>query len=1232
MKKNLLLLIVCCLATMVHAQQPYTGCYHPEDVKNWVAGEDPNDIFSKGTITLQERFVDESIKANPNSTFSDALVAPDLTLSKDCSKGYAQGRNTFDEMYTFNYWQYVDMVIWWGGSAGEGVFICPTGSAIDAAHKNGVKILGNIFFAPGTFGGQSSWVTETLEKDASGNYIIADKLIEMADYFGFDGWFLNEETNHFGAQSEWENFCAYFSANSDLELQMYNATSSFGNGQKWMLRNSAGEETGTSYFVDYGGTSGVDSYVSYAESIGAEKSDLFFGVNQGTSAFAGNGDISRILAKDNHKASLAPFMERVTWRVGNNDDQYDLGKDHIHSFFRYANKYWVGSEQPNPEEDRAGKAWSGMASYIPARTFIQSKPFVTTFNSGYGIRRNVKGEDKGVTDQKWVHQGMQDILPTWRWWWQDAANKELSCELTLDEAYESGTCLKVEGSLNANDANEVRLYKTKIAIENADVFKLVFKNSIVGSSNLQVGLAFAEDNNAFSYISAGNATGGWDVKELDLSAYAGKTLSMISLKYESASALTNFTSFIGELGVLGGTSLSCTGVSNVSIQKELGVENGDIRLTWDVATGDVLHYNVYLEQSGSKKLVGQTPSNAFYIPEITRTDGSESGVKVYVTSVAKDFEESTESSTDINWGAVSLPDVKIKASSTFAVSGTEITFAAVASNYPTSYAWTKPEGAEVVSQSGNTAVFRFPTEGVYNVSVSVTNLSGTTDCNVEGLVTINNTDVLANVALNKSIADHNGHFGSETPERLIDGVIDQGGNAKWCFGGEMEHFVIIDLEQAYMIYNTRLFDCKVNENANNLKCYKTYVSTDNSEGSWVELFDEQDREADDIKIEHFKGTVGRYVKLVPYDQDDKVTIRLWEFEVYGMAGPLSIDEISAMVSDKEMSNEVTLNFDLGDQVKEDNFSIEIAPLSSEDESLINISDIVIEASSVKFNVNTVAYGEAKYAVTLTNGVWSASSVGKVAIVDPNAFSILPFATETKALALIASDGSIIKDHTSDVGKAIDGDNGTYIDYKYSGDHVPVIHTFEFSYDKSYDLNNLEMWFKGGTYPKAPKEIKVMTSTDGSVWAEAATFTPDGLKVDWALTETVSSKMFKIDMHYADGYDDECELLEIIAIGKVTDVSTAIGTTIGSSFEVGVSPNPVVDQANVALNLVKAGKVTIDIFNIVGAKEAQAFNGELSAGTHVLPLNSELISGLNSGIYIVVVTTPEGKKTIKISKK
>lgn len=57
-----------------------------------------------------------------------------------------------------------------------------------------MPVLGTIFFPQGAHGGKIEWLNTFLEKDAQGHFPIVDKMIEVAQRYGFDGWFINQET------------------------------------------------------------------------------------------------------------------------------------------------------------------------------------------------------------------------------------------------------------------------------------------------------------------------------------------------------------------------------------------------------------------------------------------------------------------------------------------------------------------------------------------------------------------------------------------------------------------------------------------------------------------------------------------------------------------------------------------------------------------------------------------------------------------------------------------------------------------------------------------------------------------------------------------------------------------------------------------------------------------------------------------------------------------------------
>ena len=99
----------------------------------------------------------------------------------------SQNTNT----YRFQYWSLIDYFIYFSHSR---LTIPPVNWTI-AAHRNGVKVLGT-FIAEGEDGSLDSvkliYGPNSEKKDAFSTFY-ADMLIEMAEFYGFDGWFFNFE-------------------------------------------------------------------------------------------------------------------------------------------------------------------------------------------------------------------------------------------------------------------------------------------------------------------------------------------------------------------------------------------------------------------------------------------------------------------------------------------------------------------------------------------------------------------------------------------------------------------------------------------------------------------------------------------------------------------------------------------------------------------------------------------------------------------------------------------------------------------------------------------------------------------------------------------------------------------------------------------------------------------------------------------------------------------------------
>lgn len=777
--------LLCSLAvTTAFAQQPYGGCWHPDYIKDWTPEKDPDAKFNRSTVKLQPRIEGDNIKAHQYQ-FPEGQVAACLTMNPMCSMTPSQGANNFIG-YNPTYWQYIDMVIWWGGSAGEGIIVPPSAPVIDACHMNGVKILGNVFFPPQAYSGDPEWVEQMLTKEGN-TYPYAEKMYEIAKYYGFDGWFINEET-YASTASDWVEWIKYFyqcaeaDGNHDMYIQWYDASMYVNNALDIMMANP-----NTSFFTNYGsaGKVTIEQNRSRMENAGVDM-DAFFeklysGIEQAQGGLTGNAqNLQACFPKTGHASSMQIFNpEEPIWKKvveGILDTENNCGPtaySAMETVFSNEARFWTNA-QNNPADitDRDQtypNPWPGLANAIQERSTIQSKPFVTAFSAGLGKHRFVNGEKRGTQD--WYHRGMQNILPTWRWWVETTSSDKLTFSLNWDDAYNFGTSVVVSGKLTANTDHLTRLYKTNIAIENGDKVQLVYKTANAGTIELKL----ADKTNPSSFttfaLNSTSTSNGWTIAEADISSMAGKTLAIVALNFKSGSTINDYNVTLGQLGILPGSYSASAKVSNLQSQNELQEEISDIRLVWDAPqSDDVDHYDIYLTRNGEKVLVGQTRNEGFYIPKFTRISGEES-VEVSVVTVTKDLKESEEETLTLEYPEMTVSDVNIVASPTLVKVGEEVTLTAVANKYPDSYEWVLPTGASIVSQEGNTAKVTFSQEGSYSITVKVTNPIGVATETNTGLIEVNNTKEITNVALGKDIEDVSGEIAAsgEVATNLTDG-------------------------------------------------------------------------------------------------------------------------------------------------------------------------------------------------------------------------------------------------------------------------------------------------------------------------------------------------------------------------------------------------------------------------------------------------------------------------------
>lgn len=947
----------------LNAQQPYGGCWHPRDIKSWSPENDPVAKFNRSRVPLAKRFQEPVLMKANNAQHYEGQICNATILFNMCSLSPSQGADNFIG-YQPTYWQYMDKLVYWAGSASEGIIIPPPAGSIDAAHQAGVKILGQIFFPPKDFGGDPEWVQEIVVKE-DGKYPYAKKLYEIAKYLGFDGWFINQETPGSGVKSAtWAEFIKEFNSYADaagdtqMEIMYYNA---LGVIDAPILKS----HKNTSMFLEY---YSEGDYRHFAKDINCTEAETFSKIYAGVqcvrSGLTGyQSSLDKAFPASGHVGSLALFCpEERSWKdnvrnlLGTPDDNGEKAYAAIKQTFENEEQAWVNTA--GDPSTGGNSSWTGISGAVLERSAITSMPFVSNMCVGVGKHRFVNGEKQGTQD--WYHSGVQSVLPTWRWWIENRGNLKVSID--WDDAYNHGSSFKISGNLSGKAL--MRLYKTMIPVENGGIVRVVFKGADTPELKLSTASSVAPDVT----LSAANTSkkNGWTIAEYDLSSLKGKTIYMVALNLIGSGS---FNMNLGQLAILPGSYTPATvAVENLQLSHRLDENGGDIRVTWDFDWNDDFdHFDVYITTASGRKLIGQTRDEAFYIPALTR-EGSEDAVKVEVVPVTKDMVQQTPVSKSAEYPKPGAPIVSLKLSKSCVKVGETVTITANGTGSPTAWKWIIPETLQLVegNLTDNVITVKALAEGTQKVTVESTNSLGTSSTGFDAIdvVSENEYNNLHNIALHKKIYNYSGCTNSkETPENLIDGITNPSSTSqKWC-NVSPDNWVIIDCQSLYRIYGFKIYDCKSGpENNENIRNYTIEVSADCK--NWTKVVDEKDKSSVNIKEDYIVPTMGRYIRFSPSVSG---TLRVWEFEAYGIDNvKMTIDvnptEFKVNSGDTKY---IDVNYNLNGDDRDPSFACNAIGGNN-----VEIGDITEDMQAHKFVIPVTGgelMGESDILITVSNG-------------------------------------------------------------------------------------------------------------------------------------------------------------------------------------------------------------------------------------------------------------------------
>ncbi|MER7845903.1 discoidin domain-containing protein [Kitasatospora sp. NPDC096077] len=628
--------------------QPYASYWYPSTILNWDPATDPDARFNRSRVPLQPRTSDPALAANPNARAGEGKIAS-LVSFGPTSNNPSQG-SADPNYYAFGYWQYVDKLVFWGGSAGEGLILAPNPTVIDAAHRNGVKVYGTVFFPPAAYGGQLQWVRDFTQKSGD-RYPVADKLAQAAQYYGFDGWFINQETG--GGDSalatDLRKLMQYTKAQSGTEFMWYDAMTTSG-AVDWQnaltsanspFLQDGSKRTADSMFLNFGWTpDGLNSSRTLARQLGRSEYELYSGIDTEANGYNTSVDWNTLFPPGQpHTTSLGLYRPEWTWKSAT--DRAD--------FYAKDARYWVGANN-DPSNLDLSAGWPGLAGYVAESSPITAKPFVSNFDTGQGDFYNAAGTR--VATGGWNNLSLQDVPPTYRWV-VDSAGSRLTPSVDFTDAYQGGSSLRLTGTLDAT--NTVRLYQTSLPVAANTKLDLVVKTPAAGPTRLKAAVSFTDSPGSFSTVDVGDNDGtGWERHTLDLSGFAGRTISQLALQVDGSSGtVPSYDLRVGQVALYDGSVETPAAPSGLTVLGAGDLTPGSsqsLRLSWTAAPGgNVHHYEVYRRNpDGSRTFLGATPNDAYFVGRLDRV-GTETATTLDVEAVSTTYGRSDVASTAVSW-------------------------------------------------------------------------------------------------------------------------------------------------------------------------------------------------------------------------------------------------------------------------------------------------------------------------------------------------------------------------------------------------------------------------------------------------------------------------------------------------------------------------------------------------------------------------------------------------------
>ncbi len=484
--------------------EPWVHGYRYVDLLAFDPSTDPYAEEMRATIPLQGRnSTFSATQANPGLTDESQLYVLSASNYRNTGADAYNGNASYDDFTyaPFMYWQYTDITgtggrptpgMYRGIDTGKapdgrdlGIEFCPVAipmaAATNVAHRNGVMSLGEFFIDATWRGGQ--FVEEFIYQDEDGNYPYAQKMIEIMEYYGFDGYFINIEASFDAGYVDTLRDILRWMREQGAYIQWYDAindsgTVSYVNQFNEQNSNWVTNGVSDSIFLNYWSYDDMlANSKAYAESLGLDPYDtVFMGVEGNGWRF--NFDFDTGTADEGNSIAGSPVgidangQPLSSFGVWSSDFYQNEYHDRFDPGYQWeaeerARMYYTSrtenagdyTEADRPDVGVSNPMFKGFSKYVVEKSVINGTVFATDFSNGHGMQYWREGVVS--RDMEWTNYGLQDILPTWQWWVEsddeltDAAIMAMEEEYLKDEDPDEGESTDVNNEPPADVENDV---------------------------------------------------------------------------------------------------------------------------------------------------------------------------------------------------------------------------------------------------------------------------------------------------------------------------------------------------------------------------------------------------------------------------------------------------------------------------------------------------------------------------------------------------------------------------------------------------------------------------------------------------------------------------------------------------------------------------------------------------------------------------------------------------------